>query len=312
MKILAGLLALSPSFPLAATARQDHAAFQGLSQGEAVFDASAKAELEVQRSKAGLLLVRPVVNGHEAGWFIFDSGAGICVVSTPRAEALELIAAGDLPATGVGGESATTALRASTLVLGPLTLRDVPLMKTDLSFLEVPLGVEIAGIIGYGVLSQCIVELDLAAPRIALHDPRGYELAAGEWTPLEFDDLIPTVFATCEGRRGRYHLDLGSNGGLTFQEPAVRRYNLLEGRELTDVKLGGVGGTVACKQGRVAWLELANVRLADLEAIFPLEAKGIEAQDGRDGSIGTKVLESFVLTLDYPGRRICFRARAGK
>ena len=274
-----------------------------------MFDASASPELAVVRNKTGLLLVRPLVNGHEPGWFIFDSGAGICVVSAPVADPLELTAVGEMGATGAGGESKVAALRATTLELGPLTLRDVPVMKTDLTFLEEPLGVEIAGVIGYGVLSRCVVELDLAAPRIALFDPAGYELARGKWSPLELDELIPTVVATCEGRSGRFHLDLGSNGGLTFQEPAVRRYNLLEGRELSDVKLGGVGGTVACKQGRVAWLELANVRLTDLEAIFPIEAKGLAAQDGRDGSIGTKVLEAFVLTLDYPGKRICFRPR---
>lgn len=310
MKIFAALLALTPSSPLASVS-QDHAALHGLSQGEAVFDASASPELAVVRNKTGLLLVRPLVNGRETGLFIFDSGAGICVLSDAAADSLELTATGVMPATGAGGESTAASLRAATLTLGPLTLRDVPLMKTDLTFLKGPLGVEIAGVIGYGVLSQCVVELDLAAPRIALHDPRGYELAQGTWSPLEFDELIPTVVATCEGRSGRFHLDLGSNGGLTFQEPAVRRYNLLEGRELSDVKLGGVGGSITCKQGRVAWLELANVRLSDLEAIFPIEAKGIAAQDGRDGSIGTKVLEAFVLTLDYPGKRICFRQRGG-
>jgi hypothetical protein len=309
MKTLLSLLALSSTS--GASHPQDHAALHGQSPGEAVFDASAPPELGVTRNKTGLLLVRPILNGHEPGWFIFDSGAAICVVSTPLADSLGLAAAGEVPSGGVGGHGSAAALRAATLVLGPLTLRDVPLMKTDLTFLKGPLGVEVAGVIGYGVLSRCIVELDLAAPRIALHDPRGYELAQGEWSPLELDELIPTVVATCEGRRGRFHLDLGSNGGLTFQEPAVRRYNLLEGREMSDVKLAGVGGSVACKQGRVAWLELANVRLTDLEAIFPVEAKGLAAQDGRDGSIGTKVLESFVLTLDYPGSRICFRPRGG-
>jgi hypothetical protein len=104
-------------------------------------------------------------------------------------------------------------LRATELALGPLTVRDVPLMKTDLSFLRPHLGEDIAGVIGYGVFARCVVELDLAAPRIALRDPAGYELAAGAWTPMELDNLIPTVTATVEGHAGRFHLDIGSNSG---------------------------------------------------------------------------------------------------
>jgi Aspartyl protease len=156
------------------------------------------------------------------------------------------------------------------------------------------------------------VEFDLVAPRIALHDPVKYSLSAGEWAPLALERLVPTVAATFEGREGRFHLDIGSNTGLTFQEPTVRQLDLLQGRELNDCKLGGVGGFVAAKEGRVAWLELGGVRLADVPATFLVEDKGLGTQDGRDGSIGTKVLESFHVTLDYAGGRISFRRREAR
>jgi len=278
-------------------------------QGAAGFDASAKPELEVTRAKTGHLLVQPTINGREAGWFIFDTGAGICVISTPIADRFELEPAAEIPVEGVGGNGTTSSLVADTLELGPLTLHDVPLLQTDLSFLREHLGYEIAGVIGYGVLSKCIVELDLRSPRIALHDAAGYTLPAGEWMPLELDEQIPTVKATYEGREGRFQLDIGSNGGMTFQEPTVRRLALLSGRQVTDSKLGGVGGFIAAKSGRIAWLELAGVRLTDVDATFPLEAKGVGAKDTRDGSLGVKVLESFLVTFDYAGERISFRPR---
>lgn len=296
--------------PAADAALQDPMLPHTLAQGAATFDAEAKPELEVQRAKTGHLLVRPWLNGREAGWFIFDTGAGICVISTPLAGDFELRDAGPLAASGVGGTSAAQALRAKELALGPVVLGDVPLMKTDLSFLAEHLGLEIAGVIGYGVLSQCVVEIDLVAPRIALHDPGTFTLASGAWSPLELDHLIPTVSARVEGLEGRFHLDIGSNSGLTLEEPAVRRWNLLEGRALTDAKIGGVGGMVAVKKGRVAWLELAGVRLEDVEATFALERSGV-AGDGHDGSLGTRALESFALTLDYAGKRISFRPRGG-
>lgn len=296
--------------PGAAALPQETAVPHAIEQGSATFDAEAEGELQVQRAKTGHLLVRPSLNGREAGWFIFDTGAGICVISTPLSGDFELTESGPLAAKGVGGTSAAQALRAKELELGPVVVRDVPLMQTDLSFLAEHLGVEIAGVIGYGLLSECVVEIDLVAPRIALHDPRTFELASGSWSPLEFDHLIPTLNARVEGLEGRFHLDLGSNSGLTVEEPAVRRWNLLEGRALTDGKLGGVGGMVAVKKGRIVWLEFAGVRVEDVEATFAVETSGV-AGEGHDGSLGTRALEPFALTLDYPGKRISLRPRSG-
>ena len=68
-------------------------ALLGLSQGEAVFDPTVAADVQVQRVKTGHLLVRPVINDKDAGWFIFDTGAGICVVSTSHVEPLGLAGA---------------------------------------------------------------------------------------------------------------------------------------------------------------------------------------------------------------------------
>jgi hypothetical protein len=46
-------------------------------------------------------------------------------------------------------------MRADSVTLGPITLGDHPFMTTDLTFLAPFLGREIAGVIGYGVLSRC-------------------------------------------------------------------------------------------------------------------------------------------------------------
>jgi len=45
----------------------------------------------VKRAPTGHPLVKPVVNGQDTGWFIFDTGAGIGCVSTPHVESLVLV-----------------------------------------------------------------------------------------------------------------------------------------------------------------------------------------------------------------------------
>ena len=56
----------------------------------ASFDPAAPAEIAVERSGLGFLMVRPVIDGRDVGAFIFDTGAGTNVITPRAAAALEL------------------------------------------------------------------------------------------------------------------------------------------------------------------------------------------------------------------------------
>ncbi len=288
---------------------QQEAAEPDLRGGAAVFDAALPAALETKRLKTGQLLVKPVINGHPAGWYIFDTGAGICVVSKPYTKELELESAGDISATGVGGSKKLSLYKARTLVLGPVSLSDHPIMEADLSFLRPLVGEEIAGVIGYGVFSRCVVEMDLSVPRILIHDPKGFSLARGEWTELLMRERVPCIRAVCEGHDGVYRLDTGADSYVTFHEPTVKKWELLKDRDVSDVKLGGVGGFVKAKRGTVASFEFGGVRTENVQATFAMEAKGNFGEASKDGNIGAELLKPFTLILDYAGERMAFLRR---
>ncbi len=306
------LVALAITFPRSSAEpiqEPEHEHEHAPEGGTAAFDPALSPVLEVVRARTGHLLVRPVINGRSPGLFIFDTGAGICVVSTPFVEALELTPAGNIGTLGVGGGENAELYSAATLELGPMHLADHPFMATDLSFLEQHLGVEVAGVIGYGVLSRCVAEIDLVAPRVALHDPATFALTGGEWTPLDLAERIPAIRARFEDREGLFQLDTGANIAVTFQAPAVRKWNLLENREVSDSRLGGVGGFVAAKRGVVEWFEFGGLRQEKVTATFAMEDKGTHADDRKDGSIGAELLRPFVLVTDYQHERIAFRPR---
>jgi predicted aspartyl protease len=279
--------------------------------GEAKFDPAAPAELEVKQVKSSLLLVKPRVNGQDAGWFIFDTGAGVCVISTPHVERLGLKQAGNVAAVGVGGNAQTPIYRAETVVLGPMTMADHPMIATDLSFLKQHLNEEIVGVIGFGVLSRSVAEMDLETKSIALHDPASYKLAKGAWGPLNVGNRTATVRAKFDGGEGDFGLDTGANGYVTFHEPITREKKLLEGRETTPMKLGGVGGFVEAKAAKLAWFELGGVRVEDFTANFAIEAKGAFANAAKAGNIGTAMLKPFTMVLDYSNERIALVKREG-
>jgi predicted aspartyl protease len=282
-----------------------------LSQGESRFDPAVAAGLEVKKVKTGHLLVRPVVNGKAAGWFIFDTGAGICVISTPKKDELGLVDAGELDAVGVGGAAKTRLYRAERVQLGPMTMRNHPVMLTDLSFLTPHLGEEISGVIGYGVLSQCVAEFSIADATISLHDPKTYALreGAGAWEEMKIIERVPRIHANVEGNDGLFRIDTGANSSITLHEPAVRKWKMLEGRETTQAKLGGVGGFVKARRGSVKDVTLGGVRHEDVKAEFAVEAKGTFAKEAIDGNIGAGLLSKYTMVLDYAGQRICLRAR---
>ncbi len=281
-----------------------------LAQGEAVFDPNAPAALAVKRAKTGHLLVRPTVNGREAGWFIFDTGAGICVISTPHAERFDLTPAGDIDAVGLGGSEANKLFRVRTVTIGPLTLKDHPVMTTDLSFLKAHLEEDIVGVLGYGVLSRCVAEIEIEAPRIALHDAARFVLPSGKWMPMSLEGRVPSITMTFEGHEDRFRLDTGANSAVIFYEPAVRKYDLLAGRELTDGKLGGVGGFVPSKKGTLKTVRVGELRQDDVPAEFALEAKGSLGETARAGKIGAGLLKHVVMYVDYAGERVAIVPRA--
>ncbi len=289
----------------------DAAAQAAAIDGAAVtFDPAIAPVLEVKRAPTGHLLVRPKLNGREAGWFIFDTGAGIEVISTPHVEEFGLTDAGNIDSVGVGGGQNSKLVKAESLSLGPVTLTDHVMMVADLRFLAPHLGEEIVGVIGFGVFSRSVVEMDLKEGRISIHEP--HEAALGElaWTELDLTGRVPSVHAKFEDHEGLFRLDTGANGYVTFHQPAVKKWALIVDRELSDKKLGGVGGFVAAKEGELAWFELGGLRTEHVPASFAIEAKGTFADATRDGNIGVELLKPFTLYFDYAGERMAFVQRA--
>jgi hypothetical protein len=280
-----------------------------LQTGPASFDPAIPAQVEITRAKTGHLLVSPRINGTPAGYFIFDTGAGICVISTPFADRFGLTQAGSVESVGGGGAQLSKVLRAESISLGPATFHDQPIMVTDLSFLKQHLGVEIAGVIGYGVLAQMVAIVDPKTPTLAVHDPATFQLTDGSWSEIDLTDRIPVIPMNFEGNSGRFKLDLGANTPVTFYAPAVTRWKLLDGRELAPATTGGVGGFVTAQRGTLAWIELAGVRQAPVNATFVTEAKGVHADTRYDGQVGVTLFDPFILAFDYGRSRIGFLPR---
>lgn len=271
----------------------------------ASFDPEIPAELEVRRAPTGHLLVHPLIEGADLGWFIFDTGAGSNVLSTPVAEEAGFEKFGMVRALGVGGMTNSHFYRVTDLTLGPVTMDEPVFVGIDLEFLDKPMGVRVGGVLGYELLACVVAEFDLTGAQIALHDPAAYTREGATWVDLLLYQRHPCVTARFEGHEGVFNLDTGAaQTWVTFHVPAIERYQLLDQRDTTESSMGGVGGAVAARSGVLEWFELGGRRSASVRATFATEAVGAFSESYLAGSIGGQLMAPYLVVFDYPGRRL--------
>ena len=267
----------------------------------------APARVEVRRVRSGHLLVHPLVNGEDAGWFILDSGAGAMVIDQKTADRLGMPALGEILAIGVAGSTKARFRRGRTFELGPLTITDTRYLELDLAFLTQAFGVPVGGICGRDFFARSAVEIDIANESVSVHDPARFRLAGAEWQELFFSGRNPAVRARFEGgHEGLFRLDTGSDQTVSLHGPAVERHKLLAGRETRESRSGGVGGVAASRTGRLAWFELAGRRFENPEVEFAGAGPGAFSDVYTAGNIGAGFLRAFRIVFDYGNKRVAF------
>lgn len=274
------------------------------------FDADAAGEIEVRLSPIHLLLVHPLVDGEDVGWFALDTGAEVLCIDPAVADRLQMPKVGRMPLTGVGGTVTSAFRRAKELELGPLTLHHPLFSELDLTPLMPLLKEKVAGIVGYDYLYRATVEIDVSEPVVRVFDPATYRLRGGEWKEIRYSTGNPTVQASFEGdRTGWFMLDTGDPSNVSFFTRYVDEEHLLEGRATSAASSGGVGGAIAARSGEVAWFELGGHRFEHLGALFARATSGSFTTRGLAGSIGQNLMQPFTVVYDFGGARVAFVAK---
>jgi hypothetical protein len=270
------------------------------------FDPAKPNTLESKRLKTGHTLVKVAINGVD-GWFIFDSGAGGTVIDAAFSDSVGLEQFGAVQAVGIGGSVASSFVRAASLTVGPATQSAALMTRLDLSKIGGLLGEKIDGVLGYNILRRSIARIAPATGRITLSDPAAFNDAGLTWHTLIDYDRHACVQATIEGHTGYFRLDTGAGTlPVSVHAPAVQRLKLLEGRDTTDAKAGGVGGFVKTRSGFLAWLEIGGRRLEHVPASFAVEPKGSLADAFTLGNLSPAQLGPRDIVFDYAGGRIAY------
>ncbi len=271
---------------------------------DTMFSRENADEIEVRRTEYGLFLIRPLVNGKDVGWFTVDTGAGRNVIDSKCAEQLAMNIVGASSAIGVGGTVQVDYRQGESLVAGPLEINDPIYYEIDFGESGID---NRAGILGYDFFRRCLVELDLEENLFTIHEPGFWDELDVPWQEFMFHDHIPAVFCTLEGGlQGLFTIDTGSDTNVALHKKFVDDHNLLDGRDVQEVHLGGVGGLIPCFYGPLEWFELAGHRFENPKVVFAGGDQGVFTDRVTAGIVGRGFLSVFRLLIDYPGQRIAF------
>jgi hypothetical protein len=278
---------------------------------DVLFRPNVSPRLEVKRARTGHVLIHPRIDGMDLGWVIFDTGAGSSTLLHRDAVArLKLSPIGAAPVTSFLGSARSSIYRSKTLEIGPMTVTRPFLVEMDLGFIQMAMGDEVVGIIGYDLLSRCVAEVALADDSIKIYDPQRYHLEGGQWQHLTFNQWVPLVPASFEGGKGLFRLDVGASGGpfgnVVFHAPLVEELHLLKDRKTTATKIGPMRVAL----GKIGWFELSGHRFSDPDVVFALERQGPLGDEYVEGNLGVAFLRPFRIVLDYQQERLALIRRS--
>lgn len=263
----------------------------------------APRELEVARADSGHLFVRPSLAGEDLGWFLFDSGAGISLLSRQLIQRHALPEVGRTRVSGIGGSlGARTVHRCEQLRLGPLDMQSINVVSYDpgRSRASRLLGQPVVGVLGWDVLLRSAVELDLREGRVWLHPSGGGQIPARFSHPLLLHWKVPWVKARyAPDGEGLFMLDTGAGSkGLFFPHDSVRRLDLLRRLSGEGGVAVGAGGSVAVRHGTLDWVEVGDHTSRQVPVRLSLE-EDWEGDIHTLGILGGAVLQPFRVLLDY-------------
>jgi len=249
--------------------------------------------------------------------FVLDTGDQFAIINLDRAKELGLKLQGVIHMGGAGAAVSTGAfVRDSLFTIPGFPGFSQPLtVALPIGQMAPRFGQDFDGIIGSEFIKQFVLEVDYQAKVIKLHDKDSFNYSGpGESIPITLNpaghpiieaEVTPIGSAPVTGK---FVLDVGSGGALALYSPFVAGHNLL-GSNLSTIKaigVGGAGGEVSARIGRVAELKIGRFRISKPITLFAEDKVGAFADPALVGNIGQQIVGKFRLLLDYSHKRIIF------
>ena len=271
--------------------------------------ATPRYSIEAKRLPDHTLLIPVRVNDSGPFWCTFDSGASThLVLDSSVATDAGLRATGTVRNAGEG----PAMVAAGRLSGATLTVADLRLRNQDVVISPIGSGAQSDCIFGAGILDSFVVEVNYAAPAIRLYEAAGYQpgpRAVSVPIDLPYDNpVISARLVLQPGQTITARLVVDTAMG---QWPIAinRRFSDAQGllsriRKAVEppFQAVGAGGAIGLLASRTDSLSVAEFTFDNPVMMLFRTESGINLP--WDGNLGSEFFRRFILSIDYPNRRL--------
>lgn len=254
------------------------------------------------------IVIQVSVDDSEPLDFIFDTGSGYTVLDEDIAINL-----------GLSGKqiemneafSDWQLIKHNTIAINHFLMeKNIKVYSTDFDHLEISLGMDIDGIVGYDLLRHHSIYVNFDTKTINIYD-LGKAPKKGDAIPFTLDTSIPVVKGTVvlnnnEPHDGSFYIITGAGTTLDFNSPYAKQWDVIHktGKHYSYLVKGLSAEETPHYEGHVLSFSFGKQKIEDLPIGISTATKGIQASKNVSGIIGSQIMRMYNFTIDYGAKML--------
>ena len=176
--------------------------------------------------------------------------------------------------------------------------------------LEISLGRDIDGILGYDLLQHHSVHINYDLLSMDIYD-HGNVPKTGDAIPFDLNTSIPTIKGTVilnnnESYDGTFFVMTGAGTTLSFNAPYAEKFDVVHktGKHYSYLVKGISKNETLHYEGRLLSFAFGDQKIEDLPIGISTATSGIQADKKVAGVIGNQLLRMYNITIDIPDKML--------
>lgn len=258
------------------------------------------------------IFIKLSVNSSAGLDYIFDTGDGLTVLNINKVGELGMASGTDAETTSAEGTIKGKLVKHNEISIAGAPLHNVAIYETSLNHLEMSIGRNIDGIIGYDILKNYVVNINYDDMTFNLYAPKGYNYSGGGTSfDIKLTSYIPHVkgkvkLVNGETLEGEFFVDTGAKATVDFNTPFVENNNLAS--KIGDSYIYLVAGLGKREyehhRGKAASFEVGGYTFSDIPVGLSHAKSGIQNHKKISGILGNGLLDKFNITYDYHSKKM--------
>ncbi len=242
--------------------------------------------------------------------FIFDSGSGFTVIDNDIAREL------NLSGKKIQMNQTSTVLeliKHNKLDINQFSMeKNIKVYATDLDHLEISLGRDIDGIVGYDLLHHHTIHLNYEQKEMDIYE-HGKGPKTGDAVSFDLDTSIPVISGSVvlnnnEPHNANFYVITGAGTTLDFNSPYARRFDVVHktGKHYSYLVKDITKDENLHYEGHVKSISFGTQKMDNIPIGISTADHGIQASPNVAGILGNQILSMYNITFDVPGKILYF------